>query len=204
MRVSAQGPDEAAALQALKGAVESGLGEEEEAPAAEALAAYEWEAEPDQMVVPGSPASPGLAIGPLRFVKRSTFVVETTARDVEAEKTRLKEAIAAARVQLHDLYGEVKARSGAGQASIFLAQAEFLDDPELVEAVEGLIETGAGAGYAWQQAIDARVAELSMSIPSIAAIDAQLRRVSLARAQSLAQQALACCTAAEVRELPML
>lgn len=129
MRVSAQGPDEAAALQALKGAVESGLGEEEEAPAAEALAAYEWEAEPDQMVVPGSPASPGLAIGPLRFVKRSAFVVETTARDVEAEKTRLKEAIAAARVQLHDLYGEVKARSGAGQASIFLAQAEFLDDP---------------------------------------------------------------------------
>lgn len=76
--------------------------------------------------------------------------------------------------------------------------------PELVEAVEGLIETGAGAGYAWQQAIDARVAELSMSIPSIAAIDAQLRRVSLARAQSLAQQALACRTAAEVRELPML
>jgi phosphocarrier protein FPr len=47
------------------------------------------------------------------------------------------------------------------------------------------------------------VAELSVSIPVIAAIKAQLRRVSLARAQSLAQQALACRTAAEVRALPM-
>lgn len=170
MRVSAQGPDEAAALQALKEAVESGLGEEEEIPAEEALPAYEWEAESDQLVVPGIPASPGLAIGPLRFVKRSKFVVEATARDVDVEKTHLREAVAAARVQLNDLYAEVKARSGAGQASIFLAHAEFLDDPELVEAVDALIETGASAGWAWQQTIDARVAELQkVDDPLIAA-----------------------------------
>jgi phosphocarrier protein FPr len=160
MRVSAQGADEAAVLQALKEAVESGLGEEEEAPAEEALPVYEWDAEPDQVVVPGIPASPGLAIGPLRFVKRSKFVVEATARDVDVEKTHLREAIAAARAQLHDLYTEVKVRSGAGQASIFLAHAEFLDDPEMVQAVDALIETGASAGWAWQQTIDARVGEL--------------------------------------------
>jgi phosphotransferase system HPr (HPr) family protein len=152
IRVMAQGPDEAAALLALKEAVESGLGEEEEAPvAAEAIPVYEWEAEPDQVVVPGVPASPGLAIGPLRFFKRSKYVVEVTAKDLDAEKMHLKEAVAAARVQLNDLYQEVKARSGAGQASIFLAHAEFLDDPELVQAVEAQIETGASAGWAWQQ-----------------------------------------------------
>lgn len=170
IRVSAQGPDEAAALQALKEAVESGLGEEEEAPAAEALPVYEWQAEPGQEVVPGVPASPGLAIGPLRFFKRSKYVVEATAKDPDAEKTHLKEAVAAARVQLQDLYQEVKARSGAGQASIFLAHAEFLEDPELVQAAEAQIETGASAGWAWQQSIEARVAELQqVDDPLIAA-----------------------------------
>src|SRR5450759_2036405 len=118
IRVMAQGQDEAAALQALKAAIESGLGEEEEAPAAEAmLPVYEWEAEPGQTVVPGVPASPGLAIGPLRYFKRSKFVVEATAKDIEVEQAHLKEAIAAARTQLDGLYQEVKERSGAGQAS---------------------------------------------------------------------------------------
>ncbi len=65
--------------------MESGLGEEEEAPAAEAaLPAYEWEAEPGAKVIPGVPASPGLAIGPLRFFKRSKIVVEATAKDADA------------------------------------------------------------------------------------------------------------------------
>jgi phosphocarrier protein FPr len=63
-------------------------------------------------------------------------------------------------VQLEDLYQEVKARSGAGQASIFLAHAEFLDDPEMMQAAEAQIETGASAGWAWQQTIEERVAEL--------------------------------------------
>jgi phosphocarrier protein FPr len=161
IRVMAQGPDEAAALQALKEAVESGLGEEEEAPAAaEALPVYKWEAEPDQLIVPGVPASPGLAIGPLRFFKRSKYVVEATAKDAETEKAHLKEAVAAARVQLNDLYQEVKARSGAAQASIFLAHAEFLDDPELVQAAQVKIDSGASAGWAWQHTIEERVAEL--------------------------------------------
>ncbi|HEX9117179.1 MAG TPA: phosphoenolpyruvate--protein phosphotransferase [Anaerolineae bacterium] len=160
IRIMASGADEAAAIQALKAGVESGLGEEEEEPPVAAAPAYEWEAEAGQVVVPGIPASPGLAIGPLRFFKRSKFVVEATARDLDAEKVHLKESIAAARAQLHDLYEEVKGRSGAGQASIFLAHAEFLDDPELVQAVENCIDTGASAGWAWQQTIDARVSEL--------------------------------------------
>jgi phosphocarrier protein FPr len=86
--------------------------------------------------------------------------VEATAKDLDIEKAHLKEAVAAARVQLKDLYQEVKVRSGAGQASIFLAHAEFLDDPELVQAAEAQIETGASAGWAWQQIIEERVNEL--------------------------------------------
>ncbi|HMD90861.1 MAG TPA: phosphoenolpyruvate--protein phosphotransferase [Anaerolineaceae bacterium] len=170
IRVMVQGPDEAAALQALKEAVESGLGEEEAPAAAETIPVYEWKAEPDQAVVPGVPASPGLAIGPLLFFKRNKFVVEATAKDLDVEKTHLKEAVAAARVQLNDLYQEVKARSGEGQASIFLAHAEFLDDPELMQAVEAQIEAGSSAGWAWQQAIEERVNQLKkVDDPLIAA-----------------------------------
>ena len=160
IRVMARGPDEAAALQALKEAVESGLGEEEEAPAEAAAPAYEWEPEPGARVIPGVAASPGLAIGPLRHFKRTKIVVEATAKDADLETLRLTQAIAAARVQLNDLYREVKARSGAGKASIFLAHAEFLDDPDLVQAVVSHINMGASAGYAWQQTIEQRVADL--------------------------------------------
>src|SRR5205823_6077192 len=45
------------------------------------------------------------------------------------------------------------------------------------------------------------VGELSMSIPSIAAVKAKLRRGSHGQAQRLAERALACATAAEVRQL---
>jgi phosphocarrier protein FPr len=47
------------------------------------------------------------------------------------------------------------------------------------------------------------VAELSMSLPSVAAVKASLRRYSLAQAQAFARQALARDTAREVRELPL-
>jgi phosphoenolpyruvate-protein phosphotransferase len=45
------------------------------------------------------------------------------------------------------------------------------------------------------------VSELSVSIPSVAAVKAQLRSLSLAEMQAIAQKALQCRTAAEVRSL---
>jgi multiphosphoryl transfer protein len=45
------------------------------------------------------------------------------------------------------------------------------------------------------------VTELSVSIPSVAAVKAKLRSLSLAQTQNLAKRALACHTAAEVRAL---
>ncbi len=46
------------------------------------------------------------------------------------------------------------------------------------------------------------VSELSVSIPSIAAVKAKIRSLSLEQAASLAERALACRTATEVRDLP--
>ncbi len=162
IRIMAQGPDEATALQALGAAVQGGLGEKEEAlpTPRSARPAREWEPEPGGTVVSGAPASPGVAIGPLRFLKHTKLVVEATARDPQVEKDHLQQAIEAARVQLADLYRDVKARSGEGEASIFLAHREFLDDPELLRDVEVRIDGGSSAGWAWQQAIEERVTEL--------------------------------------------
>jgi phosphocarrier protein FPr len=47
------------------------------------------------------------------------------------------------------------------------------------------------------------VTELSMSIPSLAGIKAQLRRLALSDAQALARQALSCRTATQVRALSL-
>lgn len=45
------------------------------------------------------------------------------------------------------------------------------------------------------------VDELSVSVPAIPTVKAQIRALTLSRAQALAEKALACATAAEVREL---
>lgn len=164
IEIGAQGPDEAAAVRALQEAVAQGLGEgaEEATPAEQALpaATVAWTPAATTRAVPGIAASPGLAIGPIRQLKRSMIRVEETARDPDAEERHLKQAIAAATVQLDDLYKEVKARSGAGKAAIFRAHAEFLDDPDLVDEARGHIRAGRSAGWAWQQAIAARVDEM--------------------------------------------
>ncbi|KAB8143851.1 phosphoenolpyruvate--protein phosphotransferase [Chloroflexia bacterium SDU3-3] len=47
------------------------------------------------------------------------------------------------------------------------------------------------------------VAELSMSIPSIPTVKARLRGISMAQAQAVAQRALACATAEQVRQIPL-
>ncbi|HEU4677965.1 MAG TPA: phosphoenolpyruvate--protein phosphotransferase, partial [Terrimicrobiaceae bacterium] len=45
------------------------------------------------------------------------------------------------------------------------------------------------------------VAELSMSVPSVATVKSSLRKIKLSDAQNLARRALACSTASEVRQL---
>jgi phosphocarrier protein FPr len=162
IRVMAQGADADAALKALKEGITSGLGEQEEQAAAGSSfePAYELAHAAADVVVPGIPGSPGIAIGPLNYLKRVKVVVEAVAKDPEQEKTQLTQAIETARVQLEDLYKEVKERSGEGRAAIFLAHIEFLDDPELRQDVVNQIDAGSTAGWAWRQAIDQRVAEL--------------------------------------------
>ena len=173
----ASGPDEEEALRALQDAVASGLGEEEEAD--EALAQLpEWRPSGSAVSVPGIAASPGIAIGPLWYFRRRRLVVERTARDPRVEEGKLRSGIESARAELRDLYEEVKAKSGAGKASIFRAHEAFLDDPDLGREAVAAIRTGTSAGWSWREVINARAEELSkVEDPLVAARAVDLRDV---------------------------
>ncbi|NIP95236.1 MAG: HPr family phosphocarrier protein, partial [Akkermansiaceae bacterium] len=162
IRISAEGPDADKALKALETAVKAGLGdEEEEAPEAAAPSpVLAWNPEAVGLTIPGLSASPGLAVGNIRHYVHRKIVVEATAKDPAAEAKALNQAIATAQVELDQLYEEVKERSGAGRAAIFRAHAEFLNDPELIEETIGIINEGHSAGWAWQKAIEERVASM--------------------------------------------
>jgi phosphoenolpyruvate-protein phosphotransferase len=153
VKISAQGPDAEAALQALQRQMEAP--EEEEISLAGP--AHGWVPRTVGATVPGLAASPGLAIGPLRLLRQRKIVVERTAKDPARERERLSDAISTARSELQELYQEVKEKTGAASAAIFLAHAEFLADPGLIAQAEARIDQGQSAGWAWQEAIEAEV-----------------------------------------------
>jgi phosphocarrier protein FPr len=159
MRIMARGSDEAAALRALKKAVEEGLGDvEEPARVAEATGpTHGWSPKSVGKRVPGIAASPGLAIGVIRQYRHRKIVVEVTAKDPQEEEKQLHRAVAAAQAELEQLYEEVRERAGAADAAIFRAHAAFLDDPELIEETVTTIKEGHSAGWSWQKAVQERV-----------------------------------------------
>ena len=161
IEILAKGADSEAALAALKEAVESGLGEEETTQAEkEPRISFTWQPQSKLTNLPGISASPGLAIGPLYQLKRSSLLIEERAKDPEAEQKKFNEAIEGAKVQLDDLFNEVRLKFGEAKAAIFKAHEEFLNDPELKKEVGKLLENGYSAAYAWNTLIEQRVNEL--------------------------------------------
>jgi len=163
LRIMADGEDADAALAALAAAVRRGLQDEtEQAAAAPAAAAvHDWTPRVAVRTVMGLSASPGLAIGPLCHFRRQKIVVEATAKDPVVETKRLKDAMATAQRELDQLYLDVKTRSGTGQAAIFRAHIEFLNDTEMIDEALGHIHRGHSAGWSWQRVIETRVQEMA-------------------------------------------
>jgi phosphoenolpyruvate-protein phosphotransferase len=160
IRVFAAGADADAALEALREAVEGGLGE-----AAGHGAAPDdsdaWTPAQGERAIAGVGASPGLAIGPLyQFQATRVVVGDRPGEDAGAEKRLLAQAIETAREQLADLYASVEARSGKGEAMIFRAHQALILDPELHAEVHAAIDEGHGAAWAWQRAIETRAVEV--------------------------------------------
>jgi len=156
IRIHAKGEDARQALNALKDAVDGGLGDIEEEQGT-VPTAHGWVPADVKRTIPGCTASPGLACGPIRQFTHRRIVVEAMAKDPEHELSELTRAIAAAKSNLRMLYNEVRSRSGDPQAAIFRAHEAFLEDPEMLAETRSRIRSGNSAGYAWRQVIDDRV-----------------------------------------------
>ncbi len=161
IRVSAQGPDATAALDALQSAIAVGLGDEpEEQLPPTPGGAQGWTPQSTGGIIDGVPASGGLAIGPLRQYSSQPIVIKDYSGDPEQEGNRLQEALNAAQAELDQLHEEVKTRLGSGKAAIFRVHAEFLNDAALVMQTVSLIYQGHSAAWSWQSVINERVSRM--------------------------------------------
>ncbi|HYK83794.1 MAG TPA: phosphoenolpyruvate--protein phosphotransferase [Ktedonobacteraceae bacterium] len=162
IRVSAQGADALASLNALKAAIAVGLGDEpeEQLPPVPGASTQGWVPQAAVTTIAGIPASGGLAIGPIRQYTHRPIVVTDQPGDPVAEGNKLQNALNAAQAELDRLHEEVKTRLGSGKAAIFRVHAEFLNDASLIMQTISLIYQGHSAAWAWQQIIGVRVSQM--------------------------------------------
>ena len=165
IRISVEGPDEDAALEALRSGVEAGLGEEVKpepvpAPEPEVQAEVGLE-EVAEGALRGVAGAPGIAIGPLFQYRQSEVVVREEASNRAHEREDLLSAIESAQTELDQLHGEMVERVGEQEAEIFEAHLALLDDPELVKAALEKIDDGWAAPKAWDEVIESQAEELA-------------------------------------------
>jgi phosphocarrier protein FPr len=193
IRITADGPDEEAALEVLKTAVEAGLGDKHPAqtsqpkvenklrqakPLAQARANGATETGPTDGIVRGIAASVGIAIGPLYRFQQTDIVIQDTAADPAQETTRLQKAVKTAQAELEAVHAQMLKRVGAEEAAIFEAHLAILDDPELLEATSAQINAGRSAARAWQETIETRAAQMAgLKNETLAARAADIRDV---------------------------
>jgi multiphosphoryl transfer protein len=156
------GADEAEAMVALQTAVLSGLGENDHAPTETAVAPAPTPNETlPANVRKGIPAAPGIAIGPVYHLQHEEIRIDETFHGVPAEEAALQKALDRARGQLVTLHKQMVQSAGAGEAAIFEAHQEILDDPDLLEGVLERIGKQQSAARAWQATIDSRAKSLA-------------------------------------------
>jgi len=161
IRIMVRGTDEDSALQALADAVRLGLEDDAEAGQGIPVQSADSQLKFETPAIAGIASSSGLAIGPIHHFRHEKIVVSVTAQSPDKEVVRLNQAIATAEIQLQNLHNEVKERSGAAHAAIFLAHKEFLSDPDLFDTTVANIKHGHSAGWAWRDSYCKRAAEVA-------------------------------------------
>lgn len=158
--VRASGPQARQALAALKNLVENKFGEKNEnnspaTPEATLLVSDAPEEIPG--AIPGIPASPGIAVGPVMHYRSRMPDVETRqVQDTQVEIEKFHTALSRAKREIEQLKHLAAQKIGAREAAIFDAQKMFLDDPALRDAAQKMILTRKrNAASAWREAIDA-------------------------------------------------
>ena len=96
------------------------------------------------------PASPGIAIGPVRRLDTNRIEIEQDAvGDPASEWRRIVESVAEVRREIEHVRVLTVREVGAEEASIFDAHLTLLADSEMLADVKGRIGMGVGATAAW-------------------------------------------------------
>lgn len=174
LTIFAKGEDADEAVRTLAVAVDSGLGDEDEAE--QVALSHSWIPESAAFAVKGLPASGGIAIAPVRFYKKAKADVTKEGKGKTEESALFSDALAKAKAELDSLYASMKSGPGASRAAIFKAHIGFLEDEEtLGEAREG-ISRGESAAWAWKHAFEKNAHALeSLSDATLAARAADVR-----------------------------
>ncbi|EKN00720.1 MULTISPECIES: phosphoenolpyruvate--protein phosphotransferase [unclassified Acidocella] len=207
--VSAEGEGAEAALAALRAKI-TGLTAQEVADAA-AAAAKQAAAPVRGWTPPGNPltisaiaASPGLAIGRLHVLRGDALEIPDQPVALAQGGQLLHEALTNTRQQLVALADATARRLGAQDAQIFKAQAELLNDSDLITLSCQLMVEGHGPAFAWNEAVNRMAARLgALGNPVLAARAADLRDVGR-RVLSWLDPSIASGSLTELPEAPCI
>ncbi len=180
--VSAEGEDAAAGLTRFKAKI-TGISAQEKkdaAKAAERAAApvKGWNPPGSLETIAGIAASPGIAIGKLHILTATETAVPDEPVPLTEGGTLLQEALTTTRLQMVALVDDTTRKLGAADAAIFKAQAELLNDSDLITLTCQLMVEGHGVAFSWNEAVERMAAKLTaLGNPVLAGRAADLRDV---------------------------
>lgn len=181
--ISAEGDAAEAGLARLKAKI-SGLTAQEVADTARAAAKQAaqpvkgWTPPGQPLTISGIAASPGLAIGKLHSLRVEKPVIRDQPVALAEGGRLLHEALTSTRQQLAAVADDAARRLGAQDAQIFKAQAELLNDSDLITLSCQLMVDGHGPAWSWNEAVTRMAARLSaLGNPVLAARAADLHDV---------------------------
>lgn len=110
----------------------------------------------------GIGASPGIAIGKARVLKKPVMTIEKAPLGtVEAEKNRFKQGLCEAVKEIQLTIGKTRESLGNSEAMIFEAHLMMLEDPEFISQIEAQILSGDSAPFAVRTVADGFIAMFS-------------------------------------------
>ncbi|GAM06244.1 phosphoenolpyruvate--protein phosphotransferase [Novosphingobium sp. MBES04] len=205
---SAEGAGARPALEAFVARVRSLSGREKadaERAAQKASAPVQgWKPQGEARMIAGVAASPGLAIGTVHVLAAHDLSVPDQPCDLVSGGTALNTALTRTRAQMKALIDDTTRRLGAGDAAIFRAQAELLDDTDLITLTCQIMVEGHGVAWAWHEAVSRIAGQLSaLGNPVLAARAADLHDVGR-RVLAELDPSLAAGTMADLPEAPCI
>lgn len=150
VEVTVSGPQARQAVQLLQDLARSRFGETAAPPDPPSDPASPASATSPARATGPLPASPGVAVGPVRRLSAVPVDVESQPEgEPEQEWQRILRAVAVVRHEIEQVRDVTAREAGAEQAGIFDAHLALLDDAELLADVLARVTAGQGAVTAW-------------------------------------------------------